>query len=257
MTLFKIKAGKTVNIDKRLFRLNDQWNMIHLPERPNGFGILLIGDVNHYVDQKTSSWIQHPERHQLLQQLQAAGYTIFYSNLYGRHWGSPKAIYLLTRLFQFVIQNEILNPKVHLLAEGMGAYAALNWAENMKGKLRSAAYINPCFDLKKHIEHEKERKFFYKRLLKEISEAYEIDRKEANGLVQEMQELHQYKATVPTKIWHVTQGTPYPVLEHSRPYEQIRESLRSPITLSMHLPGKPLNFFNEIQHFYNQNEVDL
>ncbi|MEK1831510.1 hypothetical protein AAAC51_29320 [Priestia megaterium] len=53
-----------------------------------------MGDKDHFVESSTSLWIQHGGRSQLLQCLQDEGYTVFYSNLYGRHWGLQKHITL-------------------------------------------------------------------------------------------------------------------------------------------------------------------
>ncbi|UOK58828.1 hypothetical protein MGI18_07120 [Bacillus sp. OVS6] len=44
-------------------------------------------------------------------------------------------------------------------------------------KIRSVAMLNPCLNLQAHLEKERENMFFYKRLTKEIANAYEIDSK--------------------------------------------------------------------------------
>ena len=105
----------------RNFQLDTEWNVIHYPERPKGFGILIIGDERNFVDSNTSFWLQNEGKTKLLQSLLDAGYTVFYSNLYGKNWGSEKAVRLSKRLYQHMIRSEILNGKIHILAEGMGA----------------------------------------------------------------------------------------------------------------------------------------
>ena len=140
-----------------LFSLDTQWNVVHVPERPNGFGVLVLGDKDHFVESSTSLWIQHGGRSQLLQCLQDEGYTVFYSNLYGRHWGSPEAYHLAKQLYHLVMKQEILNKRIHILAEGMGALLALQLMENDGNTfIRSAGLLNPCIDLHTHAEHEKQ-----------------------------------------------------------------------------------------------------
>ena len=33
-----------MTITERFFQIETEWNVIHLPFKPNGFGILIIGD---------------------------------------------------------------------------------------------------------------------------------------------------------------------------------------------------------------------
>ena len=60
-----------------------------------------------------------------IQSLLKEGYTVFYSNLYGKNWGSEKAVKLAKRLYEHIIRSEIMNDKIHIIAEGMGALVAL------------------------------------------------------------------------------------------------------------------------------------
>ena len=46
-------------MESRNFRLDTEWNIIHYPEKPQGFGILVIGDERHFVDQNSSFWLQN------------------------------------------------------------------------------------------------------------------------------------------------------------------------------------------------------
>jgi hypothetical protein len=241
-------------IKERFFQINNQWNVTHLPERPNGFGVLIIGDMNHYVDEKTSSWIQHPERCQLIKQLTESGYTVFYSNLYGRNWGSPKAVYHLSRLYKYIMKREILNPKIHIMCEGMGSIAGLNWLEEMDERVRSVVLINPCIDLKKHVIHEKDKKLFYKRLLRELSSAYDVDINVIDKEFSGFRSIDGFSSLIPTKIWHITQGANFSASDHSRKYENHRKQLGYPIELSIQLPRNQLNKFTEIHEFLNKHE---
>ena len=49
-----------------------------------------------------------------------AVHRLFNSNLFGRHWGAEKAVTYAKQLIHSVLKQEILNPKIHILAEGMG-----------------------------------------------------------------------------------------------------------------------------------------
>ena len=114
-----------------------------------------------------------------LKSLQKAGYTIFYSNLYGKNWGSEKAVKLAKRLYEYMIRTEIMNEKIHVVAEGMGALAALKLLEEMNSSIRSIVLIESQYYLYKyHLELEKDHKFFYKKLLKELAYSFEQDEKQ-------------------------------------------------------------------------------
>lgn len=246
-----------MKVNQRFFQLDQEWCIIHLPERPNGFGIFIIGDINHYADSKTSSWIQNIGRFEWLEYLRNLGYTLFYSNLYGRNWGSPEAVRLSKRLYHIVMKREILNSKIHILAEGMGALTALELLETMEDKIRSAAFVNPCLDLKAHLNHEKEHKFFYKRLLKEVAAAYGVSPDEAEKEIMARKRLSFYKSQVPVKIWQATDNEVYSSKAHSRPYEEHRKKSGLPIELSLHLSEKKMEALKSISSFYEKNEQIL
>ena len=72
-----------------------------------------------------------------------------------------------------MIRTEIMNDKIHIIAEGMGALVALKLLHNMNESIRSIVLINPILSLQHHLELEKDRKFFYKKLVKELANAYE------------------------------------------------------------------------------------
>jgi hypothetical protein len=244
-------------ITERFFIIDNQWSIVHLPERPNGFGVLIVGDMNHYVDSKTSSWIQQPDRYHLIEQLRNYGYTIFYSNLFERNWGSGKAVFHLSRLYHYIMKREILNPKIHLLCEGMGALAGLKWAEKMENSIRSVSLINPCIDLQTHILNEKEKKLFYKRLQRELSVAYEVEQREVENIIHNFYKVSHFNTLAPLKIWHVTQGNIFSASKHSRKYEEHRLNLGVPIELSLQLPRNDLNKFHEIYTFFKKHEVTI
>jgi hypothetical protein len=195
-----------IAMENRNFLLETEWNIIHYPEKPTGFGVLIIGDERHFVDAQNSFWMQNEGKLAIIDELKETGYTIFSSNLYGRNWGSEKAAELAQRLYQYVIRSEILNNKIHILAEGMGALVAIRLLEKMSGQLRSVALLNPILSLNGHLEQEKENKFFYKKLIMELEKAYQMDQ----TLLEE--EIYKFKGKftlefgVPIKIIHVMSG---------------------------------------------------
>jgi hypothetical protein len=246
-----------MEINERHFMIEDQWNIIHCPYKPNGFGVMIIGDTNHYVDSKTSLWIQNSDRNILLKRLLDKGYTVFYSNYYGRHWGCPRALEIAVKLYHSVIKKEILNQKVHLLVEGMGGLLSMKCLEEMKECIRSVALISPCLYLQAHFEREKTTKLFYKRLIREIVEAYQVKEEEVPQLIQSVNGLCEKEYTIPTKIWHATNGSKYLVSDHSRCYEAFRNRNGNPIDLALHLPENRFKFNQQIMQFYNEHEKKL
>ncbi|WP_232284421.1 hypothetical protein [Bacillus timonensis] len=144
------------------FKLDTEWSALHLPKRPNGFAVLIIGDKTNFVEKDTSYWIQNYARSQILEYLKDQGYTVFYSNLYGANWGNPASVKLAAQLYHIIMKREILNRRIHVLAEGMGALTAMQLNEKLEGAIRSMAFLNPCIDLVAHIENEKNISFFIK-----------------------------------------------------------------------------------------------
>lgn len=193
-------------MENRSFQMDSQWNIIHYPEKPTGFGILIIGDERHFVDENKCFWTQNEGKLAIINQLKKTGYTIFSSNLYGRNWGSDQAVEMAQRLYQQVLRSEILNEKIHLLAEGMGALVAVKIMEKMQDKIRSVVLLNPVLSLKNHIEQEKDHKFFYKKLMKEITDAYKKDQKSLEEEMNEMESTINVNFGIPIKIIHVMSG---------------------------------------------------
>ncbi|WP_243385735.1 hypothetical protein [Bacillus kexueae] len=239
-------------ISERFFQIEQEWNVVHLPEKPNGFGVLIIGDKSHYVDEDSSFWIQHYGRRQLLHLLRASGYTVFYSNLYGRHWGSPKATMLSKELYYLVQKKEILNKRIHIIAEGMGALTALQLMEIMGDDIRSVSLLNPCIQLKEQLQLERENKFFYKRMIRELSIAYGLDEKEVEK--QSFAQISNFKSTVPVRIWQKMYGSPYTYQLHSKVYEEYRTDIHSPIQLTFYLPENATRVYQMMMNYLRSHE---
>ncbi|WP_226644607.1 hydrolase [Mesobacillus subterraneus] len=245
-------------MESRNFKLDTEWNVIHYPERPNGFGILTIGDERHFVNDSSSFWTQNEGKRSLLNIWKKEGYTVFYSNLYGRHWGSEKAVDLTMRLCSHIVRNEILNTSFHVVAEGMGALVALKLLAHSDFKIRSLILINPILSLSKHLEQEKENKFFYKKLVAELEAAYETNISTLLESLDEISSSPAFKKETPVKIIHVLSG--------NRAYKQssILNELSAewekdglPVTVSYVLPEKKLQVGSQIVHFFTKYEQVL
>ncbi len=246
-------------MERRNFKLDTEWNVIHYPERPNGFGILAIGDERHFVNARSSFWTQNEGKRSMLNIWKNKGYTVFYSNLYGKHWGSEKAVDLAMRLCTHIDRNEILNPSFHIVAEGMGALVALKLLAISDHKVRSLVLINPILSLTTHLEQEKENKFFYKKIVGELESAYETD------IEHLLQQLHceetgaeGFDKETPVKIIQVLSG--------NRAYKQSNilkdlsiewEKEGLPITITYVLPEKKLQLGIQIVQFLSKHEQVL
>ncbi len=242
-------------MESRNFRLDTEWNIIHYPEKPQGFGILIIGDERHFVDRNTSFWLQNEGKKLQINNLREAGYTIFYSNLYGKNWGSDKACRLASRLYEYVIRMEILNEKVHIIAEGMGALVALKLLQDMNSSIRSIFLINPIFSLKYHLELEKDRKFFYKRLIRELELSHEIKYQEFLKKLEDLDEYSCLNSTVPMKVIHV--------LSDNRSYKQSQflkelsvkwEDAKRPYSVCYMVPEKKQQLSKQMIQFFKLHE---
>ncbi|MED4533668.1 hypothetical protein ABET51_11900 [Metabacillus fastidiosus] len=244
-----------MDITERFFQLGSEWNVIHLPEKPSGFGVLIIGDRSHFVNEKTSFSLQHYGRNQLLTVFRNKGYTVFSSNLYNQNWGSPNAVILAKQLYQVVLRKEILNERIHILAEGMGALVALQLMEELKDKIRSVAMLNPCLDLQAHLKNEKDNKFFYKRLLKEISSAYEMDVRDVPNF--NFKEMDSYKSSLPVQIWQKMNEAYFLSAHNSKKYEILRRKKGYPIQLIYHLGDNQYRINHSIMKFFKENETVL
>ncbi|EKN65394.1 hydrolase [Neobacillus bataviensis LMG 21833] len=211
-------------MENRNFQMDAQWNIIHYPEKPTGFGILIIGDERHFVDESKCFWTQNEGKLAIVNELKDAGYTIFSSNLYGRNWGSESAVEHAQRLYHHVIRSEILNHKIHILAEGMGALVAVRLLEKMKGSIRSMILLNPILSLKYHLEQEKEHKFFYKKLMRELTNAHNMEQAQMESTVFSMEDIVHLEFNCPVKIIHVLAGGKS--YTQSKLYQQI---IKSPV----------------------------
>ncbi|MFE8696357.1 hydrolase [Cytobacillus sp. FJAT-53684] len=243
-------------MESRNFQLDTEWNMIHYPEKPSGFGILIIGDERNFVTDQTSFWTQNEGKSALLNKFKEEGYTVFYSNLYGKNWGNDKAVDLARRLYEHIIRTEIINGKIHLVAEGMGALIALRLMNEMgSSQIRTCILINPILSLHHHLELEKEHKFFYKKLLKELSQSFDEELKQVETKIKTVNENVITEEPIPIKIIQI--------LSDRRAYKQanLLKSLtinwsegERPFSICYILPEKRLGMGGQMVEFLRRNE---
>ncbi|PLR97623.1 hydrolase [Bacillus sp. T33-2] len=242
-------------MESRNFKLDTEWNMVHYPAKPNGFGILIIGDERHFVDGKSSFWIQNEGKLVFINKLRDAGYTIFYSNLYGRNWGSEKAVTLVKHLCHHILKNEILNYKIHIIAEGMGALTAFQLVNDPDLHIRSMLLVNPVLSLKKHLEHEKEHKFFYKKILKELGDAFREDGRELEEVLAGSPAGPELNPQIPVKVIQVLAGNrSYKQSEYLRYLSRRWEQQKLPVSLSYVVPEKKQQLGSQAIRFFNSHE---
>ncbi|MGE6630966.1 hypothetical protein [Bacillus sp. NPDC077027] len=247
-----------MGINERFLQLGSQWNVIHLPQKPNGFGILILGDRNHFVREDTSFWLQHYGRSQLLTGLRDDGYTLFNSHLHGNHWGCEKAVFDAKQLIHYTLKQEILNREIHVLADGMGALIAMKLAAEMPDVLRSIAMLNPCLNLEAHRNREKEHKFFYKQFIKELSQSYDLSEKEAEAHT--LLPLPTASVEVPIHIWQRISGAPYSFELHAKPFikqQNLNIDSKQNVDLTMHMFDHPSRIFQSVRKFYKSHEREL
>jgi hypothetical protein len=162
-------------MNQKTFQLNKEWTTIFYPEQPNGFAIMLLGGDKHYINEKANFWSDHPGKKQMLEYLLKRGYTIFSSYLSGAHWGNAEAADLATEMYAFFIRKEIVNERIHIIAEGTGALVLDTICNKLKEKVRSVVLINPILSVKQSYEKEKANKFFLKKMKKELYQAYHLN----------------------------------------------------------------------------------
>ena len=150
---------------------------------------------------------------------------------------------------------ETLNPKIHLLAEGMGALIADQLLQSSPEHIRSAAMLDPCLDLQAHFESEKENKFFYKQFLRETAQSFGVSEKEASSL--SYQTITGCRTRAPVHIWQRTTGAPYPYTLHANAYKEAREKTGSKTDITYHLLENPARMYRAICRFFRSHEKDL
>lgn len=240
-------------MEQRTFQIDGEWSIIYYPEQPSGFSVLIIGDRGHFVEQYSSFWLQHPGRLRILEYLKGHGYTLFSSNFYGINWGNKKSVELAMKLYLNFIKSEISNHKIHILAEGTGALVAYRLLKEMDSQVRSLVLVNPCLSLKLKLEEEKENKFFYRKILCEIAQAFEIQDTQSEKWIMESEGIPSLGET-PIKIIHVL-GLQKDQSSHYRELQKHNQATN--IQLTYLLPEKLYKMPYVIHSFFKENEVSL
>ncbi|HET7629708.1 MAG TPA: hypothetical protein VFK44_15145 [Bacillales bacterium] len=242
---------------KRVFQLDEQWCHVRLPDHPNGYCVMILGDLNHFVNESRSLWEESEQRRHLVETLLDNGYTVFYSHLYGAHWGNDDSIKLSEDLIHHVLSKGILNERIHLLAEGIGALTALGLMERNGRKIRSAAFVNPCLDLKAYVNEAAETRWSYKKLIKQLADAYQLPVESIHEVIEDKHDITALNAKVPVKIWHSTSSHVYPFKVHSRVYAAYRKKQGAPVSLLLHYPEKRFYFNEPLVAFFHNHEAEL
>ncbi|SDZ01377.1 hypothetical protein SAMN05421736_10582 [Evansella caseinilytica] len=247
-----------MSISERYIQIGNEECLIHLPVKPNGYAILILGDRNHYIHNGSSFWMQHPVRKQLFDNLLNEGYTIFYSNQGGAHWGNERLSSITERLTKYVLKNEIVNEHIHIFAEGMGALIALRLMVNEFFQLRSVILFNPCIDIKAHYDDEKNNRFFYKRFIQEMTRAFEIEESEVEEMCIRLSMLiDEIPDEIPIRVFQAVYQAPYSPDSQARPLIRRLTEKQREVTATFFLPGKTLEQFSKpLISFFKAYEKD-
>ncbi|MBU9721806.1 MULTISPECIES: hypothetical protein [Bacillaceae] len=233
-----------MTIKKRLITIENEECLLHLPEKPNGYAILILGDRSHYIHGEDSYWTQHPTRKELLEGFVDKGYTVFYSHQSGAHWGKADIAKVTVRLINYALKTEILNQHIHIIAEGMGALIALRLLADKNIKIRSSVFINPCISITNQLEEEEINRFFYKKMVKELIEAYNVGEEELELISNDMDKVREaINPDVPIRILQAVYQAPYSMEKQTRVFIKERKDKQKEIDTTFYLPGKTINQF--------------
>ncbi|MBO8178073.1 MAG: hydrolase [Bacillus sp. (in: Bacteria)] len=245
-------------MEQRSFQLQGQWCKIHYPERPNGFAVFILGDGHHFVEQKDSFWTQHYGRAYLLEELKQEGYLVFYSHLFGKHWGSKRAVEFAVQLYHYICQKEIINHKIHILSEGMGVLVAKQLMERIPGQIRSMTLLQPCLSLKKYIRQEKKNKVFYKKLKQEMAAAHKVPLEQCEQIINDESLNILMNTNIPLQFIHILDHSRYqPQMELSRRINIVRKQKGKSIEIQYLLPEKRGMVGRKMIRFFKKNEKVL
>jgi pimeloyl-ACP methyl ester carboxylesterase len=162
------------------------------------------------------------------------------------------------RLYHHIMRSEILNSKIHIIAEGMGALIALDLVKSLKDAIRSIVFINPVLSLKSQLELEKEHKFFYKKLLREISVAYNLEITNIEETILSFGNPVDEVPHIPLKVIHVLSGKrSYQQFEISKKFVAKWEEYNKTIHSTYLLPEKKQQIGKIITTFFHQFEKEL
>lgn len=248
-----------MSVDETFFKIENQWNLLFFPRQPNGFAVFIIGDHSKSVEESSSIWHQHPERFLFIQALIKEGYTIFTSQLFGRHWGSKRAVDYSEQLYHLVYKRALLNKKIHLIAEGSGALVSQSLIKRRPELIRSVLYINPCLDLLAFAKQEEHNKLYYKRFIREFAQAHSMEEDAAAlSLSIDQNEFNRTNQYPPIHIIHDVLHKRFPFDQHSRPFTLVAQDKEMQVTLSLHGGGKTFSsYIDPACRFFKKHETNL
>ncbi|MGG4040770.1 hydrolase [Bacillus smithii] len=245
-------------MQQKIFQHDREWCIVHYPVKPNGFAVMILGDQNHYVTEKGSFWMENETRRDWIDQLTKSGYLVFYSNFFGAHWGSEKAVESALNLYHYIKRQEIINQRIHILAEGTGALLLKNMLTGIQSNLRCAVVITPCISLRLHNEQERKQKFFLKKFRKEISVAYQVEEKEWEKVIQKDTVIPLIKTKNPLYFIEIIGHPSYKgqlEIVQSVCKERMRNHL--PVKLEFFLPEKRPLIIRKCLRYFREHEKEL
>ncbi|MDG5789156.1 hypothetical protein QA612_16990 [Evansella sp. AB-P1] len=245
-----------MSISIRSTTIDNKECLIHLPRKPNGYSVLILGDRNHFVKEGNSLWKQHTVRSSVLSKLLNDGYTVFYFDQGEAHWGSNQSVELSKRLVNYVLKTEIINENIHIFAEGMGSLLAFPLLNDLNINVRSTILFNPCIYLTKQYEMEKSNRFFLKRFIQEMKEAYDIDESEVDVICKnQTNDIHCIPYDIPIRIFQAVYQGAYSPDYHVYPFLEERQKKQVDLSTTFFMPEKLMNQFSkDIIKFYKKNE---
>lgn len=243
----------------RYQQIGQEWSVIYLPERPNGFAVFLLSDNGVMTRESDSDWEVHPEKELFVNGLLQRGYTIVVPPLQTTHWGSEDDFRMVLHMYHRVLKQEILNKCVHVLAEGTGALLALRWIATNGEQIRSCYFINPCFNLPAYFRQEQENKWFFKRFVKEIAKVYDEDENiVTEKYIQMISPPTIFKHVPPLSIHCDMNEKRFPLHVHSRPFLQKLAELDTYVNLRIHGNEKSFNHIAQAAYpFFKKHEAKL
>ena len=104
------------------FYLEKEPCVIYLPEKPNGFSVMLR-DYNYFIENGTSLWTQHAGRSYFYMVLLRKAIRSFLL-IYTETLGNDQSVRLAKRLYDVVLRKETLNENAHSWQMVWGACSA-------------------------------------------------------------------------------------------------------------------------------------
>ncbi|WP_059103972.1 hypothetical protein [Shouchella shacheensis] len=150
-------------------------NTCFLPERPNGFVLLLLHDHDQAEDDFATYWVRSPQRKAFVDKLLEEGYTVLTSSLYEKHWGGERAVNHASQLVHLLLKKETLNDRIHILAEGTGALVARQLFASPQLHVRSAVFVNPQLSFVHAYEQKQKNELSKKRFKEEVANAFGVE----------------------------------------------------------------------------------